>query len=63
MSHRFLPTENFWERFYNLAPNQKETVRRAWELFKVKPFDSKLRPHKIHRLSAHYSGCGNRSRR
>ena len=54
MSYRFRPTQNFWERFYNLPPHQKESVRRAWEIFKENPFDPRLRPHKIHRLSAHY---------
>ena len=54
MSYRFKPTENFWQSFYDLPPNEKESVRRAWEIFKQNPFDPRLRPHKIHRLSAHY---------
>ncbi len=54
MNYSFKPTENFWESFYNLTPSQKESTRRAWKLFKQNPFDPRLRPHKIHRLSAHY---------
>jgi len=54
MNYRFKPTENFWASFYNLASSQKEPARRAWMIFKQNPFDPRLRPHKIHRLSAHY---------
>ncbi len=52
MKYRFHATEGFWENFYRLLPAQKESVRRAWQIFKVDPFDSRLRTHKIHRLSA-----------
>ena len=54
MSYRFKPNEGFWESFYNLNPLQKESTRRAWKIFKKNPFDARLRPHKVHRLSAHY---------
>ena len=54
MSHRFKPTEQFWRSFYGLSSSQKESTRQAWQVFKLNPFDSRLRPHKIHRLSAHY---------
>jgi len=33
---------------------QKQAAWRAWDLFKQNPFDPRLRPHKIHRLSAEY---------
>ena len=55
MSYRFKPTEQFWESFYDLTAAQKESTRRAWKFFKQNPFDSCLRPHKIHRLSAQYA--------
>ena len=29
-------------------------ARRAWKIFKLNPFDPRLRPHKIHPLSALY---------
>ena len=54
MNYRFKPTENFWESFYDLSPGQKESTRRAWKIFKQNPFDPRLRPHKIHRLSSHF---------
>ena len=54
MKYRFKPTENFWEGFYDLNPGQKDSARQAWQIFKTNPFDSRLRTHKIHRLSANY---------
>lgn len=54
MKYRFKPTEAFWHSFYGLTASQKESARRAWRIFKENPFDSRLRPHKIHKLSAHY---------
>jgi len=54
MKYRFKPTETFWESFYDLTSSQKESARRAWKIFKQNPFDSRLRTHKIYRLSAHY---------
>ena len=55
MRYRYRPTERFWQSFYALSSGQKESTRRAWEIFKNNPFDSRLRTHKIHRLSAHYA--------
>ncbi len=54
MRYRYLATETFWVSFYGLNARQKEAARRAWGIFKQDPFDARLRPHKIHRLSAHY---------
>jgi hypothetical protein len=48
---RFRATETFWQKFYALSAEQKETTREAWELFKVNPFDPKLKTHKINSLS------------
>jgi Txe/YoeB family toxin of Txe-Axe toxin-antitoxin module len=50
----FRVVENFWESFYDLRPEQKESVRRAWAIFKNDPFDRRLRTHRIHKLSAEY---------
>ena len=52
MSYRYHATETFWENFYGLAPAQKESARKTWEIFKQDPFHPRLRTHKIHRLSA-----------
>ena len=46
--------ENFWEKFYDLSPSQKQSVRRAWLIFRQNPFDARLRSHRIHRLSAQF---------
>ena len=54
MAYRYEATEKFWVDFYALDDSQKESVRRAWEIFRQNPFDARLRTHKIHRLSAHY---------
>jgi len=51
---KFRVVENFWESFYDLRPEQKASVRRAWAIFKVDPFDRRLKAHKIHKLSAQY---------
>jgi len=54
MKYRFKPTQRFWESFYALPPDQKDSTRRAWKIFKENPFDSRLRSHKIHKLSARF---------
>ncbi len=54
MKYRYGATDNFWERFYALPADQKESARRAWAIFKKDPFDPRLRTHKIHRLSSEY---------
>lgn len=54
MSYRYKATTTFWRNFYALPPAQKESTRRAWEIFKQDPFDPRLGAHKIHSLSARY---------
>jgi hypothetical protein len=54
MNYRFVAVEPFWTAFYRLNSSQKEAARRAWKIFKENPFDPRLRPHRIHRLSALY---------
>ena len=55
MKYRFKPTQRFWESFYALSPSQKESTRRDWKIFQENPFDPRLRPHKIHKLSARFN--------
>ena len=50
--YTFRASENFWTAFYALSPQQKESAREKWKLFKVDPFDPRLGTHRIHRLSA-----------
>ena len=54
MKYRYRAVERFWTSFYRLHPDQKDSVRRAWRIFREDPFDPRLRPHKIQRLSSHY---------
>ncbi len=54
MKYRYRAAERFWTSFYRLSPAQKESVRKAWKIFKEDPFDPRLRTHKIQSLSAHY---------
>lgn len=48
----FTATEEFWKRFYELSPAEKESVRQKWQVFKENPFHASLGTHKIERLSA-----------
>lgn len=54
MKFRYRAAERFWTSFYRLSSKQKESARQAWKIFKEDPFDSRLRTHKIQRLSAEY---------
>jgi hypothetical protein len=51
MSYRYQATERFWHNFYGLSPAQKDSARRAWQIFKQDPFDPRLGTHRINRLS------------
>jgi hypothetical protein len=52
MKYRFKPTQQFWESFSALSSDQKDSTRRAWEIFKENPFDPRLRVHKIQAFRA-----------
>ena len=54
MRYRFRAVERFWTCFYRLSPAQKASARKAWQIFKENPFDTRLGTHKIQRLSAYY---------
>ena len=54
MKYRYRAVEAFWTSFYRLNPTQKQSTRLVWQIFKVDPFDPRLRTHKIQRLSAHF---------
>ncbi len=45
---------NLLEEILPSFSGQKESVRRAWEIFKVDPFDIRLGTHKINNLSARF---------
>ena len=54
MSYRYKATHRFWKSFDRLSLAQKQAAWKAWDVFKRNPFDPRLRPHKIHRLSAEF---------
>ena len=52
MKYQYRAVEKFWRNFYKLGSDQKESIRRAWEVFKRDPFHPSLKSHEIHELSA-----------
>lgn len=52
MKYQYRAVEKFWRNFHALRSEQKESVRRAWQIFKHDPFHPSLRSHEIHELSA-----------
>jgi hypothetical protein len=54
VSYRFKTVPSFRRALRNLTSQQKAAARKAFAIFKQNPFDPRLRPHKIHRLSAEY---------
>jgi mRNA-degrading endonuclease YafQ of YafQ-DinJ toxin-antitoxin module len=54
MKYRFSASRAFWRKFNQLSNRQQQNTRDAFRVFKENPFDSRLRSHKIHRLSARY---------
>ena len=55
MKYRFTATRVFWRSFGKLSAQQQEHTRKAFAIFKLNPFDPRLRSHKIQKLSARYS--------
>lgn len=54
MKYRFRTHPGFRRSLRKLPPGQKQSAKKAFAIFKANPFDPRLRPHKIHRLSAEY---------
>jgi len=52
MKYRYKPTRKFWAQFQALPLRQQTLAREKFRLFQDNPFDSRLRSHKIHHLSA-----------
>ena len=52
MNYKYRAVEKFWRNFYKLRPEQKESIRRARQVFKRDPFHPSLGSHEIHELSA-----------
>jgi hypothetical protein len=54
MNYRFQTARTFWKSFSRLRAEQQQSARQTFRIFKTNPFDSRLRTHKIHRLSSLY---------
>jgi hypothetical protein len=54
VTYRFKTVPSFRRALHGLNSRQKAAARKAFAIFKRNPFDPRLRPHKIHRLSAEY---------
>ena len=54
MKYRFRAASSFWRSWSRLSEVQQRAARQAFRIFKDNPFDPRLRPHKIHRLSAQF---------
>ena len=54
MKYRFRAAKSFRRALAKLSSEQKRLAAAAFKIFKQNPFDPRLRPHKIHRLSAIY---------
>ena len=54
MKYRFRAAKSFRHALARLTPEEKRLAAAAFKIFKQNPFDPRLRPHKIHKLSAIY---------
>jgi hypothetical protein len=54
MNYRVRAATSFWRSWCGLSEVQRQAARKAFLIFKSNPFDPRLRPHKIHRLSAQF---------
>ncbi len=50
--YRYEAAPGFWKSSHALSNAQKARTRAAWQIFKLDPFDPRLRTHKIQRLSS-----------
>ena len=54
MKYRFRAARSFRRALAKLPPEERRMAAAAFKIFKQNPFDPRLRPHKIHKLSAIY---------
>jgi mRNA-degrading endonuclease YafQ of YafQ-DinJ toxin-antitoxin module len=54
VKYRFRAAKSFRRALSGLSAQQKRSAAAAFKIFKQNPFDPRLRPHKIHKLSAAY---------
>lgn len=51
---KFKTAPTFWKGFHKLGAAQKNAAREKFKIFRVDPFDARLKTHKINKLSARY---------
>ena len=51
---KFKTTPAFRKALARLSRSQKESAKKAFAVFRLDPFDPRLKTHKIHHLSALY---------
>jgi mRNA-degrading endonuclease YafQ of YafQ-DinJ toxin-antitoxin module len=54
VSYSFKTTKNFRKSFRDLTKEQRKAAKDAFKIFKQNPFDPRLKPHKIQKLSARF---------
>jgi len=54
VKYRFRAAKSFRRASARLTSEEKRLAVAAFKIFKQNPFDPRLRPHKIHKLSAIY---------
>ena len=54
VAYQFLATHTFRKALSRLSAQQKRSAKEAFHIFKMDPFDPRLKTHKIHKLSALY---------
>jgi mRNA-degrading endonuclease RelE of RelBE toxin-antitoxin system len=52
VKHRFIAQPKFWRNYRKLPRSQQESAKKAWQVFKLDPFDPRLRTHRINSLSS-----------
>lgn len=51
---KFKAAPAFWKAFHKLGTEQKNAAREKFKIFRVDPFDQRLKTHKINKLSARF---------
>jgi len=54
VKYHFRAAKSFRRALARLTSEEKQLAAAAFKIFKQNPFDPRLRPHKIHKLSAIY---------
>lgn len=52
VQYQYRASKTFWKKYWQLNPDQRQSVIKQWQFFKNNPFDARLGTHKINALSA-----------